>query len=186
LLDQIGSVFDRAERARNEADEVILAQAPNSALPKGMKSADVLKMAREKQVPIIAKARAELARRALADIAGADLILPQEISTRLADTVDMIKTATKGWVAGASQDEAAYKKALNDFDLAGLDKQQEYMVAAAANKREAATNAAIEEAGLADEGQLELAPLFRPPKEEDTEPDQGSAPDPEMVAAATK
>jgi hypothetical protein len=87
-------------------------------------------------------------------------------------------------VAGAAQDEKAYQAALAETDLSGLSQQQEYLVAAASSKRDEATNAAIEEAGLVDEAQLELAPLFRPAPKGDSEPDKGSAPDPEMMAAA--
>lgn len=186
LLDQIGSVFDRVERAQHDDEAEVLARAPSSALPKGMTSAEAMKLPRAKRVPIVAKARAALARSALADIAGADLILPEEVSISLAQTTDMIRAATKAWVAGAAADEKAYEQALAETDLSGLTRQQEFMVAAASNKREEATNAAIEEAGLTDEAQLELAPLFRPAPKEDSEPDEGSAPDPEMVAAASK
>lgn len=185
LLDQIGSVFERVERAQHDDEAEVLARAPSSALPKGMTSVEAMKLPRAKRVPIVAKARAALARSALADIAGADLILPEEVSVSLAQTTDMIKAATKAWVAGAATDEKAYEQALAETDLSGLTRQQEFMVAAASNKREQATNAAIEEAGLTDEAQLELAPLFRQPKD-DTEPDEGSEPDPEMMAAASE
>jgi hypothetical protein len=160
LLDQIGSVFERVERAQHDAEEAVLARAPNSSLPKGMTSAEIMKLPKQQRRPIVAKARAELARKALADIAGAELILPEEVSVDLAKTVDLVKCATKAWVASASEGDEAYEKALAETDLSGLSQQQEYLVAAASKKRDEATNAAIVEAGLEDEAQLDMAPLF--------------------------
>jgi hypothetical protein len=169
VLDQMARLLQQVDSAQHDDEEAILARAPQGSLPKGLTSKDVLTMKREDRRAIVARVRADLARKAVAEVNGFEFILPEEASIGLTESVAQIKAAAKMWGVGAAESEEAYQEALKATDLSGLTRQQEHLVAAAKARREASLQDALTEAGV-EEGQLALHPLVDP----NAEPAEGN------------
>lgn len=161
VLDQMARLLAQVDGAQNDEEEAVLARAPKGSLPKGLTSKDVLTMVRDDRRAAVARVRAELARKAVAEVSGFEFILPEEASVPLTEAVEQIKMAAKAWNAGAAESDEAYTKALKATDLSGLTRQQEHLVKAAAKRRQDSLDHAMSEAGV-ETNQLELHQLVDP------------------------
>jgi hypothetical protein len=161
VLDQMARLLQQADAAQHDDEEAVLMRAPKGSLPKGLTSKDVLTMARDDRRAVVAKVRADLARKAIAEVAGFELILPEEASIGLTQQVEQIKAAAKVWNIAAAESEEAYEHALKTTDFSGSTREQVHLVAAAKRRREQSLQEALKEAG-AEQGELPLHTLVDP------------------------
>jgi hypothetical protein len=148
VLDQMARLLSLVDEAQTADEAAVLARAPKGSLPRGLTSKDVLTMEEDDRRSAVARVRAELARKAVAEVSGFEYILPEEASIPLTNAVDQIRMAANAWTAGAAEGDEAYQQALKATDLSGLTRQQEHLVKAAADRRQESLKNALGEAGV--------------------------------------
>jgi hypothetical protein len=131
VSDQLASIFRRVEEATLLDDAAILEQAPGKLLGQGVTVKKVMAMKAEDRRAIVARVRAEMTRKAIAESKGFESLLPEEAGLAVSKMVSEIRKKATAWVKASKEGEAEYEAALSDIDHGGISAMQAVLVQAA-------------------------------------------------------
>ncbi len=136
IMEQIALVAENVNSAITQDDEKTLKQSPRKWL-KGMNPAAILLLTSSKRDAIVARARAELIRKAIKDIRGVETLLPKEASVKTKEIIKESRQIARSLCNKVERHNEALDDVLDEVDLSGIRKNRAAFVIAAtkADKR---------------------------------------------------
>ena len=188
VTEQLSGILQQVNDAIQNDDEKILSFASKAQLGEFRTAAEVLKAPVEQRIAVVAKVRADLTRKAIAEAKSFSTLLPEEASLAVTDMVATIRKSATDWIKASKVSDDAYQAAIGAVDLNGISSMQAALVRAAAmadNKAEEETAIAaggiVAKLDFADEPEVNLGAevgvkldLFKNGKPGQGEPDAGT------------
>jgi hypothetical protein len=163
VTEQLSGILQQVNDAIRNDDEKILSFASKAQLGEFRTAAEVLAAPVDQKIAVIAKVRADLTRKAIAEAKSFSTLLPEDASLAVTDMVSVIRNNASDWLKASKVSNQAYQTALNTVDLDGIGAMQAALVKAAAMAdRKASEETAIASGGIvakldfADEPEVNL------------------------------
>lgn len=131
IMEQIADVAQAVNRAITVDDEQTLKQSDKRWL-KGMKPEAVLLLPEKERNAIVARARAELIRKAVKNIRGVERLLPKEAGDRAKSIVKQSRVIARDLCTRVERRSEALESVIEDIDLRGIRRNRAAFVMAAA------------------------------------------------------
>ncbi len=157
IADQVAEMADKVNSALTVQDLKALRQTPKRWL-KGMSPDAIMELDEEKRNAILARARAELIRKAIADVRGVHQLLPQSASKEMVSVVVKARDIARKLCKRVEKKNEALDSVINEVDLGGIRRTRNMFIAAAVK---ASKKAAIEET---KKESSEVGPAIQVPK----------------------
>lgn len=151
VTEQLGDILERVNSAVQSDEQAILENARANQLGDFKTAKEVMEAPREQRIAIIAKIRADLARKAIAEAKSFSTLLPEEAGLAVTDMVASIRKSATAWVKASKESDEEYEAALNTVDSDMISDMQAALVQAAAL---ADQSAEAETEAIADQGDL--------------------------------
>jgi hypothetical protein len=146
IMEQIAEVASNVNCAITQDDEKTLQQTPRKWL-KGMKPSAILLLPEAERNAIIARARAELIRKAIREIKGVERLLPEDAGKRTKALVNESRLIARKICNKVERHNASLDEVLEEVDLTGIRRNRAAFVLAAAK---------ADKRALEDESQIPL------------------------------
>ena len=117
VSDQLAGIFKRVEEATLLDDATILEQASGKLLGQGVTIKKVMSMKAEERRAIVARVRADITRKAIAEAKGFESLLPEEAGLAVSKLVGEIRKTATSWVKASKEGEKEYEAALGEVLL---------------------------------------------------------------------
>jgi len=131
VSEQLNLILQTVNDAVKDTDEKILSRATAHQLGDFKTAAAVLAAPIEQRIAVVAKIRADITRKAIAEARSFSTLLPEEAGIAVTDMVANIRKAAVTWVKASKESDDAYEKAINAVDIDGISAMQAALIKAA-------------------------------------------------------
>jgi hypothetical protein len=132
VTEQLSGILQKVNDAVKNDDAKILEFATSAQLGEFRTAAAVLAAPVEQRIAIVAKVRADLTRKAIAEARSFSTLLPEDASLAVTDMVANIRKNASAWVKASKTSDNAYQAAIASVDTDGISAMQAALVRAAA------------------------------------------------------
>jgi hypothetical protein len=132
VTEQLSGILQKVNDAVKNDDAKILEFATAAQLGEFKTAAEVLTAPVEQRIAIVAKIRADLTRKAIAEARSFSTLLPEDASLAVTDMVAQIRKNASAWVKASKTSDDAYQAAIASVDTDGISAMQAALVKAAA------------------------------------------------------